>query len=101
MEALDIVVGNGDEMAIAWVLNGIAAVEAAMDRTGRAATLLFASESLLAAAHGEWPADEHAQFESTLATVTTALEPRALDEAREAGRGMTRDEAVALASSDS
>ena len=99
LEALGIVVGNNDEMAIAWVINGIAAVEAASGRNRRAATLLFAAESLLAAAHGEWPADEREQFESTHAAVTAALDPEAIDVARTAGRAMTRDEAVALASS--
>ena len=99
LEALGIVVGNNDEMAIAWVLNGIAAVEAAMGRSRRAATLLFAAESLLAAAHGEWPADEREQFEATHAAVTAALDAAATDEARAAGRSMTRDEAVALARS--
>ena len=97
LEALDIVVGNGDEMAIAWVLNGIAAVEAAMGRSERAATLLSAAEFLLAQAGGEWPGDERAQFDATLAAVTAALGPPALAAAQRSGAGMTRGEAVALA----
>ena len=76
LEALDIVVGNGDEMSIAWVINGIAAVEAAMGRHERAATLLFAAESLLERAGGEWPADERAQFEGTVQAVTSCAPAR-------------------------
>jgi tetratricopeptide (TPR) repeat protein len=100
LEALDIVVGNDDEMATAWVLNGIAAVEAAMGRMERAATLLFAAESLLAAAHGEWPADEQAQFDATLGIVSAALSAEGLEAARVAGGAMRRDEAVAMAIQD-
>ena len=95
LEALEIVVANGDEMAIAWVINGIAAVLAARGLHDRAATLLGAADALLSRAGGEWPADERAQFEGTLATVTAVLGPARLAADQAAGAAMTRDEAVA------
>ncbi len=97
LEALRIVTRKHDEMAIPWVINGLAAVTAAKGNHQRAATLLANAESLLARAGGEWPADEREQFEGTLAAVSAALPATVLEEARARASDMTLDEAVAAA----
>ncbi len=96
-EALTIVIRNRDEMAIPWVINGLAAVIAAKGNHQRAAILLAIAESLLARAGGEWPADEREQYEGTLATISAALPASVLDDVRATAATMTLDESVAAA----
>ena len=98
--SLSIVHRQGDEMAVPWVLNGLAAVLAASGDVGRAATILGAAESMLERAGGEWPPDERQQYEGTLATLTVSLSPDELGERRAAGAAMTIDQAVAFALHD-
>jgi len=95
-DAVRIAVSRGDQMAIAWVLNGLAAVSGAKSQYERAATLLGAAEAQLERAGGEWPPDERAQYEETLAALKTAA-PADLERWRHAGRGMTPDDAAAYA----
>ena len=97
LEALRIVTRKHDEMAIPWVINGLAAVIAAKGNHERAATILAIAESLLARAGGEWPADEREQFEGTLAAVSAALPETALEDARARASAMTLEECVATA----
>jgi hypothetical protein len=99
-DALRIVVRKHDEMAIPWVINGLAAVTAAKGRTDHAALLLAIAESLLARAGGEWPADEREQYEETLAAVSAALPPGELDRLRADAEAMNLDEATATALAD-
>ena len=61
-QALSLVVRRADEMATAWVLNGLAAVTAAKADHERAAVSVGAAEGLLDDAGGEWPPDERAQY---------------------------------------
>lgn len=96
-EALRIVVRKNDQMAIPWVINGLAAVTAAKRRFERAALLLALAESLLARAGGEWPADEREQYEGTLAAVAAALPPAELDRLRAEAVAMSLDQATAAA----
>jgi tetratricopeptide (TPR) repeat protein len=96
-EALRIVVRKNDQMAIPWVINGLAAVTAAKGSNERAALLLAIAESLLARAGGEWPADEREQYEGTLAAVSGALPPDELDRLRAEAGAMSLDQAVAAA----
>ena len=96
-ESLAIVHRQGDEMAIPWVLNGLAAVLAASGDLRRAATVVGAAETMLAGAGGEWPPDERQQYEGTLAILTDALPADELAAGRAAGAPMTIDEAVAFA----
>jgi tetratricopeptide (TPR) repeat protein len=98
LEALAIVAGKRDEMAIPWVINGLAAVTSARGASQRGATLVGIAEGLLERAGGEWPPDERRQFEETLATLSSRLSPEALAEARRAGRALELDEALAYAS---
>ncbi len=97
LEALRTVSRLGDEMAIPWVINGLAAVTAAQGRLARAATLIGIAESLLEQAGGEWPADEREQYDGALALVTAGLSPEALATARASGAAMALDDAVAYA----
>jgi tetratricopeptide (TPR) repeat protein len=97
LDALRIVTRKHDEMAIPWVINGLAAVTAAKGNHRRAATLLAIAEALLARAGGEWPADEREQFEGTLATVSAALPATVLEDARARAGTMTLEECVASA----
>jgi hypothetical protein len=96
-EALDIVVRKNDQMAIPWVINGLAAVTAAKGRNERAAQLLTIAESLLARAGGEWPADEREQYEGALAMVSAALPPATLERLRAEAEAMSLDQATAAA----
>lgn len=96
-EALRIVVRKNDQMAIPWVINGLAAVTAAKGSTTRAGLLLAIAESLLARAGGEWPADEREQYEGTLAAVSAALPPGELDRLRAGAGVMSLDQATAAA----
>jgi tetratricopeptide (TPR) repeat protein len=101
-EALALGARRRDDMAIAWLLNGLAAVTAAKARVAdegweRAATLNGLAASLLERAGGEWPADERAQYEETLVALRAALSPEVMDRARERGATMTTDEGVAYA----
>lgn len=97
LESLRIVTAKHDELTIPWVINGLAAVTAAQGRLERAATLIGICESLLAEAGGEWPPDERAQYEGTLATLTEGLEPAALEQARAAGGAMRLEAGTAFA----
>ena len=94
LDALRIVTRKHDEMAIPWVINGLAAVTAAKGNHQRAATLLAIAESLLARAGGEWPADEREQFEGTLAAVSAALPATVLEDARARAATMSLEESV-------
>jgi hypothetical protein len=87
-------------MATAWVLNGLAAVTAAQGRAERAATLNGLAAALLDRAGGQWPADERAQYEETLATVGPLLPADALEQARSRGAAMTAEAGVAYALSE-
>src|SRR5215218_2601211 len=97
LEALGIVGRKGDEMAIPWVINGLAAVTAAQGRLKRAATLIGIAESLLDRAGGEWPADEREQYEAALATVAAGLSATTVQGARARGANMSLGDAVTFA----
>lgn len=99
-QALVLCARRDDEMAIAWLLNGLAAVVAARHRWSRAATLHGLAAALLAGAGGEWPADERAQYEQTLTALRAALPGDVLDRARARGAAMTAKAGVAYALSE-
>jgi hypothetical protein len=91
------VVRKNDQMAIPWVINGLAAVTAAKGNTERAAQLLTIAESLLARAGGEWQADEREQYQMTLTAVLAALPPAERDRLRAEAKAMSLDQATAAA----
>ena len=96
-EALSLCARRADEMAIAWMLNGLAAVTAARGRFERAATLHGGAAAQLDRAGGEWPADERAQYEETLATLGANLSADVLEQFRGRGAAMTTEAALTYA----
>jgi tetratricopeptide (TPR) repeat protein len=99
-EALALCARRDDEMAIAWTLNGLAAVTAARGRFERAATLHAAAAAQLDRAGGEWPADERAQHEETRITVDANLAADRVADCRSRGAAMPAKAAVDYALSD-
>ena len=95
-EAVGITIDRGDQMALPWMLNGLAAVTAAKAEHERAAVLIGAAEALLDEAGGEWPPDERAQYEETL-TALRAAASADVERWRELGRAMTAEDAGAYA----
>jgi hypothetical protein len=78
-------------------MNGLAAVAADRAEFDRAATLVGIADVTMEAAGGNWPPDERAQYDRTIAILTEALGTPALDRARAAARAMTQPEWVAIA----
>ena len=96
-EALRIVVRKRHELAIPWVINGLAAVTAAKGAHERAATLLGIAEGLLSRAGGEWPPDEREQHDATLEVLLDGPAASTVDGLRSSGRAMSLDEGVEFA----
>ena len=92
-----IVAGRGDEMSLAWCLNGLAAVTAAKGDLDRAARLHGIAAALLERAGGEWPPDEREQYDETLSTITAGLPPDVLKRSLAEGAAMSLQEGVAYA----
>lgn len=99
-EALSLCARRADEMATAWVLNGLAAVTAARGRRERAATLNGLAAAQLDRAGGEWPPDEREQYEETLASLGAHLPADVLERLRSRGSTMTTEAAIAYALSE-
>jgi hypothetical protein len=104
-QALALCARRQDEMAIAWLLNGLAAVTAAKAQVTargwvRAATLHGLAAHLLERAGGEFPADERAQYEQTRVALQAALPADAIDRAREHAATMSATAGVAFALSE-
>ncbi len=97
LQALAIDAVRGAEMSIAWTINGVAAVTAAKGDLERAAVLAGMAAAMLERAGGEWPPDERAQHDATLATLTAGLAPDALAGARARGAAMPVEDGVAYA----
>jgi tetratricopeptide (TPR) repeat protein len=96
-EALDIDYRRGDDLAIPWKVNGLAAVATDRGEFERAATLIGVADATMGAAGGAWPPDERQHYERTVATLTVALGSAAFERARAAGHAMTTSEAVDFA----
>jgi non-specific serine/threonine protein kinase len=96
-EALDIDHRRGDDLAIPWKLNGLAAVAADRGELDRAATLIGAADAAMAAAGGAWPPDELVHYERTVATLAEALGLAAFERVRAVGRAMTASQTVEYA----
>lgn len=96
-EALEIVYGRGDALAIPWVVNALAAIAKDRGQFERAATLIAIADATMAAAGGDWPPDEWAHYQQTVAALIEALEPAVLERARAAGRAKSPAEAADFA----
>jgi non-specific serine/threonine protein kinase len=96
-EALDIDRRRGDEMAIPWKVNGLAAVAKDRGLFERAATLVGIADATMAAAGGAWPPDERQHYEATVAALIHAMGTADFERARAAGRSMATSAAVQFA----
>ena len=97
LQALRIAAARDDEMSIAWIINGLAAVTAAQGDAERAATLIGMADAMLDHAGGEWPPDERQQHDETLTTLAAALPPDAFADARARGAGFSVSDGVEYA----
>jgi len=93
-EALDIDYRRGDDLAIPWKLNGLAAVATDRGEFDRAATLIGAADVTMEAAGGAWPPDELVHYQRTVATLSDAMGSAAFERARAAGYSMSTPEIV-------
>jgi len=96
-EALEIDYRRGDDLAIPWKINGLAAVATDSGEFDRAATLIGAADATMRAAGGAWPPDELIQYERTVATLNHSMGSAEFGRKREAGASMTTREAVEFA----
>jgi tetratricopeptide (TPR) repeat protein len=97
MQALEIDAERGDEMSVAWIINSLGAVAAAKGEHERAATLIGMAAAMLERSGGAWPPDEREQYGQTLASVSAALSPEVLANARSRGAGYSIADGVAYA----
>jgi hypothetical protein len=93
-EALQIEERRGDQWAIPYSLNGLAAVAVETGEFERAATLLGAAAALQEQQGIAWPPDEAPHFERSRAAVADALDRDQLERAWSAGQRMPSAEAV-------
>jgi hypothetical protein len=93
-EAVEIVARRGNELAIPWMINSLAAVTAAKGAHNRAATLLGAADALIASAGGAWPPDELAQHEQTTGVLIEAMGQAEFERVHAVGHSMKAGDAV-------
>lgn len=96
-EALVIGRRIGDEFTRPFAVIGLAAIATERGHNERAATLLGAVETMMAAKHMEWPPDERPHYEKMLADLPSAMGSAEFERARSAGQAMKEADAVALA----
>jgi tetratricopeptide (TPR) repeat protein len=96
-EALMIDWRRGDEMALPWKVNGLAAVAADRRDFVRAARLIGIADVTLEAAGGAWPPDERQHYERTVATLIREIGAAGFDRMRSEGRSMTTTDAIEFA----
>ena len=96
-EALDIVSRRQDELQTAWMVNALAAVNAAQGRDDRAATLVGFADGAMERAGGEWPPDERIQYDGTVAALSDRMGAEPFERGRAKGYAMTTPEGVAYA----
>jgi tetratricopeptide (TPR) repeat protein len=96
-EALTIDYRRGDQLAIAWKVNGVAAIAAERHEFDRAAILIGFADAGMEASGAGWPPDELVHYERTIELLTENLEEAELERLREAGRLMTTAEGVHFA----
>jgi tetratricopeptide (TPR) repeat protein len=96
-EALQIEEQRGDEWAIPYGLNGLAAVAVETGEFERAATLLSAAAALQARQGNTWPPDEAPHFEHSRAAVEGALDRDQFERVWCASQRMSSAQAVSYA----
>ena len=94
---LELEAAGGDEMMIAWSINGLAAVLTAQGHHDRAARLIGFAETTLDRAGGEWPPDERVQYDESVATLGENLPPDDFTRFRSEGAAMSSETALVYA----
>jgi tetratricopeptide (TPR) repeat protein len=94
LEALEISYRRGDELAVGWMTNGLAAVTVDRGEFDRAATLIGFADATMEAAGGAWPPDELVHYERTVAILNDALGSEEFERVRAAGHSMEMSEAI-------
>ena len=97
LQALAIDAVRGAEMSIAWTIERRRRGHGHQGDLERAAVLAGMAAAMLERAGEEWPPDERAQHDATLATLTAGLAPDALAGARARGAAMPVEDGVAYA----
>ncbi|GAB4051176.1 tetratricopeptide repeat protein [Catellatospora paridis] len=96
-EALEITYRRGDDWAMPYNVNGLAAIATDRGEFERAATLLGAAESMMEAAGAQWPPDERPHYDRMLVVLPAEMGAAPFKKARATGRGMAPGSAVAFA----
>ena len=96
-EALDLDYRRGDDMALPWKVNGLAAVAKDRREFERAAALIGIADATLKAAGGAWPPDEWRHYEVTTAALRAAMGEDVFEQARAIGSAMPKSAAVEFA----
>lgn len=96
-EALDLDDRRGDDMALAWKVNGLAAVAKDRREFERAAALIGIADAALRAAGGAWPPDEWRHYEATTSALKAAMGEDAFERTRATGSAMAKSAAVQFA----
>ena len=96
-ESLEVSERSGDRFTTPFAISGLAAIATERGGFERAATLVGAAESIMAAQQMAWPPDERPHYERMLARLPEAMGPSAFERARTIGRSMTIEQAIAAA----
>jgi tetratricopeptide (TPR) repeat protein len=96
-EALEIDFLRGDELAIPWKVNALAAVAKDRGEFDRAAVLIGIADATMAASGGAWPPDEIVHYEQTVAALSTSMGLSEFERVRALGRSMTTPQGVQFA----
>jgi DNA-binding CsgD family transcriptional regulator len=98
LEATVLFRANGDQRGVAECLLGVAAVALALDQPERAARLFGAADAALHAAGMAVASSNLSEYEHNIAAARTRMGRGASASARQAGRAMSPDDAIAYAS---
>ena len=96
-EALEIAERRGDEFMKPFALSGFAAIATERGEYVRAATLVGAAETIMAAQNMAWPPDEKPHYERMLEILPEQMGAAEFEGARAAGRSMATTDAVIFA----
>jgi non-specific serine/threonine protein kinase len=96
-EALEISQAIGDRFMTPFAFSGLASIAVERGDVARAATLVGAAETLMAAQSMAWPPDERPHYERLLEVLPAAMGAEAFEAARAEGASMPTEDAIELA----
>ncbi|WP_144122585.1 tetratricopeptide repeat protein [Catellatospora sichuanensis] len=95
--ALEITYRRGDDWAMPYNINGLAAIAVDRGEFERAATLLGAVESMMDAAGAQWPPDERPHYDRMLVVLPAEMGATPFTRARAIGQALASYDAVVFA----